>query len=123
MKKIIAAMAAAAMLVLSGAAAVADDYEPVTDTEVEEEANKEPRPGKKVRFVVDLGVNGDASQCTGEVLAIFKKAGKVLKQRSKAADAKVAFAGKIPLGADKVVFIYQRGENDPCDKSRSDTKF
>lgn len=123
MKKIIAVGAAAVMLAFSGTAAYADDYEPTTETNVQPEPNKDPEPGKKVRFTVTPGVTGDASQCTGELVAVYKKNRKVLKQRSKPVDEQVTFNGRIPRGATKVVFIYQRGEMDPCDKSKSNIKF
>ena len=124
MKKIIAVgAAAAAMLAFSGTAVHADDYEPTTETNVQPEPNKEPEPGKKVRFIVKPGVQGDAAQCTGQLVAVYKAGAKVLKQREKAVDEQVAFNGKIPANATKVVFIYQRGEQDPCDKSKTNIKF
>lgn len=123
MKKIIAVGAAAAMLAFSGTAAYADDYEPTTETNVQPEPNKDPEPGKKVRFTVSPGVDGDASQCTGQVVAIYKKSRTVLKQREKAVDDQVSFSGRIPRGATKIVFVYQRGEMDPCDKSKTAVRF
>ena len=39
--------------------------------------------------------------------------------RSKPVDNRVAFNGKVPVGTTKIVFLYQRGKKDPCDKSKS----
>jgi len=118
MKKLIVAIVAAFMMSFAGTAAHAA-YEPTTDTNVKAESKKDPAPGKKVRFIVKPRVQGDTGQCTGQIVTIYKGGNKVLKQRQKAVGSRVAFNGRIPAGATKIIFIYQRGKKDPCDKSRS----
>lgn len=119
MKKIIAAAAAGVMLAFSGTAAYAA-YEPTVDTNVKGEAkDSNPEPGEKVRFIVKPRVQGDTAQCTGSVVAVYKSGAVVLKQRDKAVGNRVAFNGRIPARTTKIIFIYQRGKKDPCDKSRS----
>lgn len=118
MKKLIVAIVAAFMMSFAGAAAYA--YEPTTDTNVKAETNdNNPEPGDKVRFIVKPRVQGDTGQCTGQLVAIYKGGNKVLRQRNKPVGNRVAFNGRIPAGATKIIFIYQRGKKDPCDKSRS----
>ena len=119
MKKLIVAIIAAFMMSFAGTAAYAA-YEPTTDTNVKPETNDEnPEPGEKVRFIVKPRVQGDTGQCTGTIIAVYKGGADVLKQRDKAVGNRVAFNGRIPAGATKIIFIYQRGKKDPCDKSRS----
>ena len=119
MKKLIVAIIAAFMMSFAGTAAHAA-YEPTTDTNVKAETNDEnPEPGEKVRFIVKPRVQGDTGQCTGSVVAVYKSGAVVLKQRDKAVGNRVAFNGRIPARTTKIIFIYQRGKQDPCDKSRS----
>jgi len=52
-------------------------------------------------------------------VVIYKAGKKVARQRSKPVGNRVAFNGKVPAGTTKIVFLYQRGKKDPCDKSKS----
>lgn len=119
MKKLIVAIVAAFMMSFAGTAAYAA-YEPTVDTNVTPETkDNNPEPGDKVRFIVKPRVQGDTGQCTGQLVAIYKGGNTVLRQREKPVGNRVAFNGRIPGGATKIIFIYQRGKKDPCDKSRS----
>ena len=119
MKKLIIAIVAGFMLSFAGTAAHAA-YEPTTDTDVKPKVKgSDPKPGKKKRIIVKSGVQGDAGQCTGRFVVIYKAGKKVARQRSKPASNRVAFNGKVPAGTTKIVFLYQRGKKDPCDKSKS----
>jgi len=120
MKKIIAATAAGVMLAFSGTAAYADGhrYEPTVETDVKTGTDGKVEPGKKERIVVRTGVTGDASQCTGRVVLIYKKARVVLRERDKVAGERVPFNARVPRGTTKIVALYVRGEQDPCDKSK-----
>ena len=117
MKKIIAATAAGVMLAFSGTAAHAA-YEPTTETDVKTGTDGNVEAGKKERIVVRLGVPGDATQCTGTVTLIYKKARVVLRERDKGPAERVPFNAKVPQGTTKIIAIYQRGKTDPCDKSK-----
>ena len=119
MKKFIVAILAGFMLSFAGAPALAA-YEPTTDTNVKPKVKKgEPKPGKKKRIIVKPRVQGDAGQCTGRVVVIYKAGKKVARQRSKPVSGRVAFNGKVPAGTTKIIFLYQRGKKDPRDKSKS----
>lgn len=117
MKKIIAATAAGVMLAFSGTTAYAA-YEPTVDTDVKTGTDGKVEPGKKERIVVRTGVTGDATQCTGTVTLIYKKARVVLRERDKGPAERVPFNAKVPRGTTKIIAIYQRGKQDPCDKSK-----
>lgn len=120
MKKIIAATAAGVMLAFSGTAAFADthNYPPSTETDVKTGTDGNVQPGTKERIVVRTGVDGDAGQCTGRVVLIYKKARVVLRERDKVAGDRVPFNARVPRGTTKIVALYVRGEQDPCDKSK-----
>jgi hypothetical protein len=118
MKKLIVAILAGFLLSFVGAPAQA--YEPTTDTNVKPKPkNGKPKPGKKSRIIVKPRVQGDDGQCTGRIVVIYKGGRQVLRQRSKPVDNRVAFNGLVPRGTTKIIFLYQRGKKDPCDKSRS----
>ncbi len=117
MKKIIAAAAAGVMLAFSGTAAYAA-YEPTVETDVKTGTDGNVEKGKKERIVVRTGVDGDASQCTGRVVLIYKKNRVVLRQRDKVAGDRVPFNARVPKATTKIIAIYQRGKKDPCDKSK-----
>ena len=120
MKKLIVAILAGFMLSFAGAPALAA-YEPTVPTDTKPKVKKgDPKPGKKKRIIVKPKVQGDASQiCTGRLVVIYKAGKKVARQRSKPAGNRVAFNGRVPVGTTKIVFLYERGKKDPCDKSKS----
>lgn len=119
MKKLIVAIIAGFMLSFAGTAAHAA-YEPTTDTDVQPVSKKgKPKAGEKKRFIVKPRVQGDASQCTGRIVVIYKAGKEVTRQRSKPVSNRTAFNGRIPGPTTKIVFLYQRGKKDPCDKSKS----
>ena len=119
MKKLIVAILAGFMLSFAGAPALA--YEPTVPTDTTAKVKKgDPKPGKKKRLIVKPKIQGDASEiCTGRLVVIYKAGKKVARQRSKPVGNRVAFNGKVPAGTTKIVFLYQRGKKDPCDKSKS----
>ncbi|MCK5928689.1 MAG: hypothetical protein KAG80_10895 [Nocardioides sp.] len=118
MKKLIVAIVAGFMLSFVGAPALA--YEPTVPTDTTAKPTKKVKPGKKVRLIVKPKVQGDASEiCTGRLVVVYKAGKKVTRQRSKPAGNRVAFNGKVPAGTSKIIFLYQRGKKDPCDKSKS----
>lgn len=119
MKKLIVAILAGFLLSFAGTAAHAA-YPADTDTNVKPKVKgSDPKPGKKKRIIVKPGVQGDAAQCTGRIVVIYKAGKKVARQRSKPVGNRVAFNGKVPAGTSKIIFLYQRGKKDPCDKSKS----
>lgn len=124
MKKLIVAILAGFMLSFVGAPALAA-YEPTVPTDTTPKIKKgDPKPGKKKRLIVKPKVQGDANQiCTGRLVVIYKAGKKVTRQRSKPVGNRVAFNGKVPAGTNKIVFLYQRGKKDPCDKSKSVVRF
>ncbi len=119
MKKLIVAIVAAFMMSFAGTAAHAA-YEPTTDTDVQAVTKKgKPEPGEKKRIVVKPRVQGDAVQCTGRIVVIYKSGKTVVRQRDKVVGNRVAFNGRVPSTTTRIVFLYQRGKQDPCDKSKS----
>ena len=124
MKKLIAATAAALMMMTFAGTAANAAYEPTTDTNVQPQPKSgKVEAGKKEKIKVSPGVDGDASQCTGSIVAIYKAGKKVVRERDKVVEGgPVSFNGLVPEGTTKIVFVYQRGKKDPCDKSRSGLK-
>ncbi len=120
MKKLIVAILAGFMLSFAGAPALAA-YEPTVPTDTKPKVKKgDPKPGKKKRIIVKPRAQADAGEvCTGRIVVIYKAGKKVVRQRSKPVDNRVAFNGLVPAGTTKIVFLYQRGKKDPCDKSKS----
>lgn len=118
MRRFVAAVAATSALTLVGAPALAG-YPPTTETEIEAEPKGKVKPGKRTKIVVKPGVKGDAAQCTGSFVIIYKDGAKVLREREKPVAERVRFNGRTPKGTDKIFVIYKRGPKDPCDKSRT----
>lgn len=119
MKKIIAATAAGIMLAFSATtAASAARYEPTIETDVKTGTDGNVEKGKKERIVVRTGVDGDANACTGRIVLIYKAGKTVLRQRDKEAGERTAFNARVPGQTTKIIALYQRGKQDPCDKSK-----
>lgn len=122
MKKLIGAVVGAALLV-PGAATSAYAYPVTAPTDVTVQAPGKAKIGEKIRVRARANVKGDAGEiCTGDFVLIVKKKGNgaIVKQSRKPADNAKNFRFKLRnKGQYRVAVKYQRGENDPCGKSRS----
>lgn len=123
MKKLIASLAGAALLVPAMSTSAAA-YPVSQETNVKfTGAPKNVKKGKKVRIVAKLNAS-DASVCTGDFVLVVRKGATVLKQsRKPASSGQASFGFKMKkLGRNVVKVKYQRGENDPCGKSNRTKK-
>ncbi|ANH38182.1 hypothetical protein I601_1751 [Nocardioides dokdonensis FR1436] len=121
MKKLIAASVGAALLI-PGTATSAFAYPVTTPTDTSTQAPNKAKIGEKIRVKVKANTNGDAGAiCTGEFVLIIKNnRGEVVKQSRKPADDVKNFRFKLrSAGKYRLAVKYQRGQDDPCGKSRS----
>jgi hypothetical protein len=122
MQRLIAASIGAALLVPGvGTSAFADYYTPGPRTDVAFRAPSKVGVGEKIRVKVRVRADGDAGDvCTGDLVLLVKNdVDVVVKHSRKPVDNRRQFSFKLrSKGLYRLAVKYQRGDNDPCGKSR-----
>lgn len=121
MKKLIAASVGAALLI-PGTATSAFAYPVTVPTNTSVQAPSKVTIGEKIRVRARANADADAGDvCTGDfVLLVKNKNNELVKIARKPADNVKNFRFKLRnRGLYRVAVKYQRGESDPCGKSRS----
>lgn len=122
MQKLIAASVGAALLVPGVAtSAFADLYTSGPSTDVALSAPSKVAIGEKIRVKVRVRADGDAGEvCTGDLVLMVKNDDDVVVKHSrKPVDNRRQFSFKLrSKGPYRLAVKYQRGDNDPCGKSR-----
>lgn len=122
MQKFIAASVGAALLVPGVAtSAFADFYTPGPRTDVTFRAPSKVGIGEKIKVKVRVMADGDAGDvCTGDLVLLVKNDDDVVvKESRKPVDNRRQFSFKLrSTGPYRLAVKYQRGDNDPCGKSR-----
>lgn len=123
MKKLIAASIGAALLVPGAAtSAFAAPYPVSVPTDVSFKAPSKVSIGEKIKVRVRANTNGDAGElCAGDfVLIVANNDNVIVKLSSKPADNRKNFSFKLRnKGLYRLAVKYQRGDEDPCGKSRA----
>ncbi|GHJ58677.1 hypothetical protein NOK12_11950 [Nocardioides sp. OK12] len=122
MHKLIAASVGAALLAPGAATSASDGpYTSPFGTDVAFRAPSKVAIGEKIRVKVRVRTDGDAGEvCTGDLALLVKNDDDVVVKHSrKPVDNRREFGFKLRSeGPYRLAVKYQRGDDDPCGKSR-----